>query len=174
MANSFRTYLAPYLVSEAPGEPGDFDIIIPPDASYVRVIMHDRAHFESGQVVLMPTAIEMLNLMAPIILEYAEQGHTVVIEGHADNVPMSPGSPFIDNWGLSAQRAVSVLRHLVNTWGVPAQSIQATGMGDMHPIYSNDTPEGRANNRRVEIKIFTAITETTTRPVPPFQIPGLH
>ncbi|MCL2499234.1 MAG: flagellar motor protein MotB [Defluviitaleaceae bacterium] len=175
MANSFRTYLAPYDVTDTPGQPGDVGIFVPEDASYVRVVMYDRAHFQPGQPVLLPPAIGMIDRMAPAILDYAQQGHTIVVEGHADNVPMAPGSPYVDNWGLSSQRASSVVRHLVNVWGIPAHMIQAVGMGEHHPIDTNNTPEGRANNRRVEIKIFTTVSETTTRPAPvsPFTIPGL-
>jgi len=175
MASAFRTYLAPYDITDVPGQPGDIGVFVPEDASYVRIVMYDRAHFQPGQPGLLPPAIEMIDRMAPAILDYAVQGHTIVVEGHADNVPMAPGSPFVDNWGLSAARASSVVRHLVDVWSVPPDMIQATGMGEHHPTDTNDTPEGRANNRRVEIKIFTALTETTTRPVPapPFQIPGL-
>jgi chemotaxis protein MotB len=176
MANTFRTYLAPYIVSDTPGQPGDVGIVIPEDGSYLRLIMYDRAHFESGQVTLMATATAMLDRMAPAILEYAEQGHLIVVEGHADSVPMAPGSPFVNNMGLSAMRATSVVNYLVGVWGVPSTSIRPTGMGEHHPIDTNDTPQGRANNRRVEIKIYTTVSTTTTRnvsPSPPFQIPGL-
>ncbi|MCL2204774.1 MAG: flagellar motor protein MotB [Defluviitaleaceae bacterium] len=182
MANAFRTYLAPYLVA-VPGEIGveepDIIIDIPDDARYLRLIMQDRAHFQPGQVALLPAAIDLIDTMAPAILRYAEMGHLVVVEGHADNVPMAPGSPFICNWGLSAMRASSVVRHLVNVWGVPPNLIESRGRGEYHPMDTNDTPEGRANNRRVEIKIYTEVDVDALAAIPPrrpgmhFQIPGL-
>jgi chemotaxis protein MotB len=141
--------------------------------------MYDRAHFAPGQVRLTQTAIDMIDRMAPVILENALQGHRVVVEGHADNVPMSPNSPFIDNWGLSAMRASAVVSHLVNEWNVPPEFISASGMGYSSPVdpdADNDSPEARSNNRRVEIKIYTELSpNTSSRPQinTGFQIPGL-
>jgi chemotaxis protein MotB len=180
MANSFRTYLAPYIVAQQNENMTtgvDVIIDIPEHARYLRLIMPDRALFASGQAQLMPSAIALLDHMAPEIMNYAEQGHRIVIEGHADNIPLPIGSMFIDNWGLSGQRASAVVRHLVNNWDIPPYMIESRAMGEHHPVDTNDTAEGRANNRRVEIKIYTEVDISSmtnvNRPSSTLVIPGL-
>ena len=75
--------------------------------------------------------------------------HKVKIEGHTDDIPIN-STRYPSNWDLSAARAVSVARYF-QSMGVPPDRIEATGRGEHHPISANDTPEGRAKNRRVEI-----------------------
>ena len=90
---------------------------------------------------------------------HAEQvtGQQIVVEGFTDNVPIGPAlkARFPSNWELSSARATDVLRFLVSK-GVPANSISAQGFGDSRPVASNNTAEGRAKNRRVEIVIMAA------------------
>jgi chemotaxis protein MotB len=164
MANTFRTYLAPYEHDER------IYIEITPGEEYLRIIMPDKAHFNPGQATLLPSAIELLDVMAPAIKEYAEKNHLIIIEGHADNVPMAAGSPYRTNTGLSSMRASNVADYLREVWNVPGHLIQARGLGEYHPIDTNETPEGRANNRRVEILISTSHAPLRT----PFVIPGLN
>jgi len=186
MANAFRTYLAPYY--QVPGSvvpPGaeypnnGVEIIHAHDYSYLRLIMNHHAYFLSGQSALQPAAIAVIDAIAETLIDHIERGHRIVIEGHADNIPMSPGGRYFDNWDLTAARANAVFRHLVYNWGANPFMIQPMGMGDLHPFDTNETPEGRANNRRVEIRIYTEVRpETTTRPTAPgvspgFTIPGL-
>lgn len=78
--------------------------------------------------------------------------NTVRVEGHTDSVPMR-GPRFSSNWHLSAARAQSVVRLLLES-GVDARRIQVVGYGDVRPRASNDRAEGRAANRRIEIKIL--------------------
>jgi chemotaxis protein MotB len=73
----------------------------------------------------------------------------VRVEGHADNVPINTPQ-FPSNWELSAARAVNVLRYLAYEGKLPAKKLSAVGFGEYHPVESNDTPEGRRKNRRVE------------------------
>jgi chemotaxis protein MotB len=74
------------------------------------------------------------------------------IEGHTDTVPMR-GARFSSNWHLSAARAQSVVRLLIEA-GVDARRMQVVGYGHVRPRATNDTAEGRAANRRIEIKIL--------------------
>jgi chemotaxis protein MotB len=76
------------------------------------------------------------------------------VEGHTDSVPTDPKGPFQSNWELSTARATNVLHYLVNL-GVDEQRLQAAGFADTRPIGDNDTEEGRAVNRRVDIVILT-------------------
>ncbi len=79
----------------------------------------------------------------------------IVVYGHTDNLPVGPGlqqQGIPDNLVLSTRRAADVVTYLVSQ-GVPAASISAKGFGDTRPVASNDTPKGRAQNRRIEITI---------------------
>jgi len=101
--------------------------------------------FESDRAALLDTARERLLAVADALRSEPEQ--SVVIEGHTD----SRGSD-VYNQHLSRQRAESVLAFLVGE-GVPAARLQAVGIGESRPIASNDDPEGRAVNRRVELHL---------------------
>ena len=85
------------------------------------------------------------------------QNQRIVVEGFTDNVPIGPElrNRFPSNWELSTARATGVVRYLV-AQGVNANSISAQGFGDSQPVASNDTAQGRAKNRRVEIMIMAA------------------
>ena len=75
------------------------------------------------------------------------------IEGHTDNTPVSENSIFLSNWELSATRAINVLHYLAD-YGVRENDFSVAGYSDTRPKFSNDTAEGRAYNRRVDIIIL--------------------
>ncbi len=77
----------------------------------------------------------------------------VRIEGHTDNTPVPPGSAFATNWELSSQRAINVLKALAD-YGVDDGHLSAAAYADTRPLVSNDTPEGRAYNRRVDVTVL--------------------
>lgn len=76
------------------------------------------------------------------------------IEGHTDSIPTDPNGPWESNWDLSVGRSLSVFR-LLQDYGVNEQQFQVMGLADTVPLFSNDTAEGRAYNRRVDIIILT-------------------
>jgi chemotaxis protein MotB len=78
--------------------------------------------------------------------------NTVVVEGHTDNIPVDTAK-YKSNWELSSDRALSVLQALL-AYGVPDNRLSIAGYGDTRPVRSNDTAEGRAYNRRVDIVII--------------------
>ena len=78
--------------------------------------------------------------------------YDIQIAGHADNRPIHT-SEFADNWELSAARATNVLRLLVD-YGLDESRLSAVGYADQRPVTPNDTEEGKAQNRRVEIEII--------------------
>jgi chemotaxis protein MotB len=80
----------------------------------------------------------------------------ILVEGHTDNVPIRGGlsERYPTNWDLSTARAVSIVRHLTEKAGIDPARIGAAGYGEFRPISPNDTPEGRARNRRIEIKLL--------------------
>jgi len=81
------------------------------------------------------------------------RGRKFRIEGHTDAVDVDPNGPWDDNWHLSVERSRSVLRYL-SAIGIDERRFQIAGFGDTVPVSSNDTEEGRANNRRVDIVIL--------------------
>ena len=81
-------------------------------------------------------------------------GRTFRIEGHTDSIPPDPDGPWPTNWELSAARSISVLR-LLQDYGVAEEQFQVMGLADTAPIFDNQTAEGRAYNRRVDIVILS-------------------
>lgn len=79
---------------------------------------------------------------------------TFRIEGHTDSIAVAEDGPWRSNWELSTERALSVLRFLTD-YGVPDEQFQVMGLADTRPMFSNDSPEGRAYNRRVDVIILT-------------------
>ena len=75
------------------------------------------------------------------------------VDGHTDNVPLSGTGEYADNWELSQARALSVVRHMVNFLGLPPDRLSANGFGQYQPVNPADTPEARAQNRRIELKL---------------------
>ncbi len=75
------------------------------------------------------------------------------VDGHTDNVPLSGGGAFRDNWELSQARALSVVRYMQDELGFPPERLAATGFGEWQPVVAGETPEARAQNRRIELKL---------------------
>ena len=107
--------------------------------------------FPSGDAELTPEAQE---IMARLAFAAMGEASDIVVTGHTDDVPLGAGSAFRDNWGLAAARASSVVRALQGTGLVEADRMTATSRGESAPIADNATPEGRAQNRRIEIEIL--------------------
>jgi chemotaxis protein MotB len=80
-------------------------------------------------------------------------GRKIRIEGHTDSMPVDTAGPWQDNWHLSSERSRAVLRFLTD-FGVDERRFQVAGFSDTMPVASNDTAEGRAYNRRVDIVII--------------------
>ncbi|MFZ5967286.1 MAG: OmpA family protein [Bacillota bacterium] len=78
--------------------------------------------------------------------------HNIIVEGYTDNVPISTPE-FPSNWELSVSRAIQVVKFFTEKKSISAQRITVSGYGERNPIDTNETPEGRANNRRIEITI---------------------
>jgi chemotaxis protein MotB len=114
----------------------------------VYVTLEEKLLFKSGSDVVDPKGKEALKSLAKVL--NSTKDITVMIEGHTDNVPIKT-KQFEDNWDLSTARATSILRILTKDNGFDPNRITASGRGQFHPIKSNETPEGRASNRRTEI-----------------------
>ena len=74
------------------------------------------------------------------------------VDGHTDNVPLSGTGEFADNWELSQARALSVVRYMSGSLGIPPDRLSANGFGEYNPVNTANTEEARAQNRRIELK----------------------
>lgn len=97
---------------------------------------------------------ELLRRVSLLLRSDDLQGRKFRIEGHTDDMATDTDGPWPTNWELSAARSVNVLHYLVD-FGVNEDQFQVAGFADTVPIASNDTPEGRAYNRRVDIIVLT-------------------
>ncbi len=106
--------------------------------------------FPSGSADLTGAARDILSRVA-----YASMtgDSEVTVTGHTDDVPISTGGLYRDNWDLAAGRAASVVQSMQSTGLVPAGKMKAVSLGETKPIADNATPEGRDQNRRIEIEI---------------------
>ncbi len=129
----------------------------------VKVEMNDRGLvitflaevlFDSGKADLRDDAGAKLDKVGEVLKTI--ENMYIGVEGHTDNVPITH-SKWKDNWELSAHRALTVLNHMADQQGLPPQRLSATGYGEYRPVASNDTKEGRSENRRVEIVIVPPV-----------------
>ena len=117
----------------------------------MKVIVHimENASFDSGYADLRPEFMPVLEEIAALIDNNSGE---VTVSGHTDNVPIR-NEKFRSNWDLSTSRAVSVAHELLRLASIEAERVIVTGHADTRPRASNDTPEDRAKNRRVDISI---------------------
>jgi len=108
--------------------------------------------FDSGGADLKGEAIKSLSGIAKII---KDMPNTVIVEGYTDNIPMKTGK-YTSNWELSAARAFSVVQYLMEKENIDSKRFTVYGYGEFRPVTDNDTEEGRAKNRRIEISIMRA------------------
>jgi len=94
----------------------------------------------------------MLNL-ATLLSSEEVAGRKFRIEGHTDSSPIDPAGPWVSNWQLSSERALSVLYYLSDL-GVPEERMHVSGFGSTMPVSTNETREGMAYNRRVDVIIL--------------------
>jgi chemotaxis protein MotB len=120
----------------------------------VRVEINANVLFSSGEAALHEESSKALKAVAQV-LQNGDQA--IQVEGHTDTKPITTPR-FPTNWELSAVRATSVVRLLVDN-GVAASRLTAVGYGENHPVESNDTEEGRARNRRVTLMILSALPD---------------
>ena len=121
-----------------------------------RFVFQSEVLFAPGQADIGPTGQEQLAQMALALDSIASKipddiNWVLQVDGHTDNLPVRAGR-YTDNWDLSTERALSVVRFLVMQ-GVPAQKLAATGYGEFQPLANGDTAADRRLNRRIELKI---------------------
>jgi len=133
-------------------------------------LVDQQAFFAPNSTVLAGAAPRVLDTIAPIL---AATGENIAVEGHADSRATLP--PFPTNWELSSGRAVSVLRRMVESGGVPPAMIGAVGYGSSRPIATGTTVADYAQNRRVDIIALSNASEAVRALIPDVvsgKIPG--
>ncbi len=118
----------------------------------VVTIVTDEVLFETGRAELRPLGAPVLDAIAPVL---ATLTNRISVEGHTDDVPIH-GGRFASNWELSAERATTVVRYLIDAHQVAPARLSSTGYADQQPLASNATTEGRSKNRRVEIVVLAS------------------
>ena len=116
-------------------------------AQRIDIHLPDALLFESGHADLKESAKDLLSQISPELASFKGE---VVVEGHTDDLPVGSRSHFKSNWELSVARAFSVIQALTKN-GVDPQHLSARGYGQYRPRAPNDSPEHRAENRRIEI-----------------------
>ncbi|HVP56623.1 MAG TPA: flagellar motor protein MotB [bacterium] len=112
----------------------------------------ENAFFETGKADLTPAARDALDAIGVVVQGISNY---IRVEGHTDNVPIH-NQDFASNWELSTARATTVVRYFLDHYGFHPERISASGYAEFRPIASNDTPESRAKNRRVDIVILSS------------------
>ena len=123
--------------------------------------------FASGSDKLREEGINVIQAVADVIRTDKQlNARYFQVAGHTDNKPLRYSSKFVDNWGLSAMRGRSVLVYLVSPvdskgggGGLNPNRLHAAGYGDTDPVATNETPEGRQANRRVELVLMPDVEE---------------
>ncbi|MBR1623190.1 MAG: flagellar motor protein MotB [Pseudobutyrivibrio sp.] len=123
------------------------------NANYVMITINGALLFESGKAVLTEDALSIVDNLSKILANY--DNNIIEIEGHTDNVPMSSGT-YENNDVLSMYRALYVAERIRQVTDLNPAYIKSAGRGEYVPIADNSTAEGRARNRRVEIKIYNS------------------
>lgn len=138
------------------GNMNDQDINIKVDKGVVFIDISDKLLFKSGKYDITDRANEVLGKVAMVLKNQPDI--EFMVEGHTDNVPYRR-PPLLDNWDLSVKRATAVVRILQNKYGLAPEHITAAGRGEYVNVASNDTPEGRAANRRTRIVILPQLDQ---------------
>jgi chemotaxis protein MotB len=144
------------LISDLEDEVASGQIQIERLLSGLKLNLSEEILFPSGSASLNASGQAVLRKVGRRLLELP---HSITVEGHTDNVPVARRYP--SNWELAAARASSVVRLLADL-GVEPDRLKAVSRGEFMPVVSNDTAEGRAKNRRIEIELDVPIDEPDT------------
>ncbi len=137
---------------------GFVEVDIIDETIVIRIL--ERGTFASASTDLIEPFRSMLAKIAKTI---GSNPGAVVVAGHTDSKPIS-NSHFRSNWELSASRAVTVVHELMQAGNIPKHRFRIEGYGDIQPVDSNGTPEGRARNRRVEVTLLYDESLVKTQP----------
>ncbi len=127
------------------------------------ISLREAGFFDSGSATPKPQALPTLRQIAATL---GRTPYDVRIEGHTDNVPIH-NAQFDSNWELSTARATQIARVFLELKAIPPDHLSAAGYAQYHPVASNDTPQGRAQNRRVDLVVLPRSKINFAAPNPP-------
>lgn len=127
------------------------ELNIDPEFRFVQLTMKGSILFESGKADILPEAKPILSKLGDVLSNF--EGYIIEIVGHTDNVPMTSPT-FKDNNWLSSARALNAAEFLIENNKLDPKMLKYSGRGEYEPIADNSTPEGRAKNRRIEIRVY--------------------
>lgn len=139
------------------GNMDDKDIEVNVDKGVVFVSIADKMLFQSGSYKVSPQAKNVLNKVA--IVAKSKPDFEIMVESHTDNVPVKNAEGVTDNWDLSVLRSTSIVRVLTDDLGITPERIIAAGRSQFVPLVTNDSPEGKARNRRTRIILLPKIDQ---------------
>ncbi|MDX8349891.1 peptidoglycan -binding protein [Cognatiyoonia sp. IB215446] len=123
-----------------------------------RFIFASEVLFQPGRAQLSPAGQAEISNIADILRSIADDippgiDWVIRVDGHTDNIPVGAGGRYQDNWELSQARALSVVRFMSEELGIAPERLAANGFGEYQPLNPANTPEARAQNRRIELKL---------------------
>jgi chemotaxis protein MotB len=124
------------------------------------ISLREAGFYDSGSAVPHPQSRATLDRIAESL---AATPYDLRIEGHTDNVPIHTAQ-FASNWELSTARATQLAESLIVDHGIAPARLSAAGYAQYHPVASNDTPDGRSQNRRVDIIVLPRISVPPAKP----------
>ncbi|MFZ0284587.1 MAG: flagellar motor protein MotB [Terriglobales bacterium] len=124
------------------------------------ISLREAGFFDSGSAGTKASSQPAFNRMTAVL---RDRGYNIRVEGYTDNVPIH-NSQYPSNWELSTARATEMIRLLIQKYGFNPERLSAGGYAQFHPIASNDTAEGRAHNRRVDVVILAPPSVVGARP----------
>ena len=124
------------------------------------ISLREVGFFDSGSAEIKAASQPAFSRMASLL---GERAYEIRIEGHTDNVPIH-NSKYASNWELSTARSTEMIQLLITKYGFPPQYLSAGGYAEFHPISSNSTEQGRAQNRRVDVVVLRRGVEDTSTP----------
>ena len=123
----------------------------------VHISIEDKLLFKTGSYAVGEQGVAAIRQLVPILEQYPDLN--IVVEGHTDDVPMKGSGPIADNWDLSAKRATTIVKLLLDGSAIPPSNISASGRAEFHPLVDEKTPEARQKNRRTEIILTPNLNE---------------
>jgi len=154
---------------------GDRIISVKRNKEGIVVSLREAGFFQSGSTQLGPQTVPALAAIVKII---GPEKTNIRIEGHTDNVPIHNGK-YDSNWELSTARATEIIKLFITKFALAPNRLSASGYGEYYPTASNDTAEGRATNRRVDLVILNSFSDAgvptptviTPDAIPPISAP---
>jgi chemotaxis protein MotB len=137
------------------GEIEEHKVRLTEDERGLTVSLAEAGFFEPGAALMNAKALAVIDRITATL---SPLGYNLRVEGHTDNTPIHTAQ-FPSNWELSTARATFLLQYMISNGHIPPQRLSAVGYGEYRPVAQNNTPEGRAANRRVDLVVLGAVAE---------------